>query len=157
MQDIEVRIVDLAPMRVVSAYGFCESPEPVAWQRIKDWIARNGLADEIARHRFYGFNDPDPTPASPNYGYEQWMTLVDGWEPIDPEGGTVKSIPGGRYAVFRCRLVEIGESWQRLHAWVEAQGLRMGPHQWLEQVVSSIDDPPEDLLLDIHYPLAEEG
>jgi len=156
MQDIEVRIVELAPMRVLSAYGFGKSPEPVAWERMKDWIARNGLADEVACHRFYGFNNPDPTPASPNYGYEQWMTLVDGWEPSDPVGGTIKTFAGGRYAVARSGLSEIGVRWQWLAEWAETQGLRMGAHQWLEQVVSSIDDPPEDLVLDLYLPLASE-
>ena len=156
MQELEVRIVRLDPMYVLSTHGFGASPEAQAWERIRDWIKRNGLDGELGDHRFFGFNNPDPTPGSPNYGYEQWMTLAEGYQPRDASDGEVKRFGGGRYAVTRCRLPEIGESWRRLVVWVEAQGHATGRQQWLEELLTAIDLPPEEVVMDIYYPLADQ-
>ena len=37
MSDNDVQIVRLEPMRVASAYGFGESPELEAWEKILDF------------------------------------------------------------------------------------------------------------------------
>ena len=70
MEPIEVHIVQLAPMRVASAHGFGASPETLAWDKLTTWAKERGLWQDAAPRRFFGFNNPDPSPGSPNYGYE---------------------------------------------------------------------------------------
>jgi hypothetical protein len=83
MSELQVRIVQLEPMRVASALGYGESPEPQAWEKILAFAEAKGL--DPGEARFFGFNNPSPSPGSPNYGYEQWMTVgpdVEGEEEI---------------------------------------------------------------------------
>src|SRR5512135_1683298 len=115
---LAVRIVQLPALRVASAYGFGESPEARAWQTLLDWARACGLADWSA-HRFFGFNNPSPAVGSPNYGYEQWMTIDPGV--VGSGAVTVKDFPGGMYAVTRCQGLEhIMRVWAELAAWAEA-------------------------------------
>jgi DNA gyrase inhibitor GyrI len=134
MNKLDVRIVELAPMRVVKTYGFGQQPEDEAWTKLRDWMQANGMLGEIDRHRYFGFNNPSPTPASPNYGYEQWMTVDAGVEA--GEGVEIKQVPGGLYAVAQCTLDEIGEVWQQLASWREDSEYKPGNHQWLEEALS---------------------
>ena len=100
MRKSEVRIVRLEAMRVASAHGFGETPEEIAWDKILTFAEKEGLLHAQARPRFFGFNNPNPAPGSPNYGYEQWMTVGP-----DVEGDgdvSIKEIPSRLYAVLRC-------------------------------------------------------
>ena len=72
---LDVRIVQLEPLRVASALGFGPSPEAIAWEKILGWARQNGLPDAASTGatgkpapRFFGFNNPSPSPGSPNYG-----------------------------------------------------------------------------------------
>jgi DNA gyrase inhibitor GyrI len=162
MKAMDVRIVRLEPFHVASALGFGTSPEAEAWARLLGWAREKGvLAEEGAEKaavRFFGFNNPSPSPGSPNYGYEQWMTV----EP-DTQGDDeimIKEFSGGLYAVTRCELRNIGEAWKALLAWCEASPHRWAPnhHQWLEESIT----PPayaaagaEDAVFDLYLPVAE--
>ena len=84
MGELDVRIVKLEPMRVASAYGFGTSPEEEAWGKLLAWARAKDLLNEDVR--FFGFNNPNPSPGSPNYGYEQWMTVG---QDVEPEGRVV--------------------------------------------------------------------
>jgi DNA gyrase inhibitor GyrI len=155
MSELDVRIVELEPMRVASAHGFGKSPEEQAWTKLIAWAQGKGLLDDLATRRFYGFNDPDPSPGSPNYGYEQWMTVGPD---VASEGEVeIKTVPGGLYAVARCTLGTIGEVWKRLVTWREDSTYNPAAHQWLEEALT----PPVDLqigspdaVLDLHLPIA---
>ena len=46
------------------------------------------------KHRLFGFNNPDPSAGSPNYGYEVWI-VVDRDEMTPEDGVEIKAIPGG--------------------------------------------------------------
>ncbi len=150
---LTVRIVQLPPLRVASAYGFGESPEAQAWQTLLDWARARGLAGWSA-HRFFGFNNPSPAPGSPNYGYEQWMT-------VDPDvvgSGqvTIKDFSGGLYAVTRCHgLQNITQTWAELAAWAEAGPYRRGHHQWLEECFTPEAAQVEDYIFDLYLPINE--
>ena len=72
--DEQVRIVRLEPMRVACASGFGPSPEGEAWDTLIGWAKSQGLLDDLDALRFFGYNNPDPSPGSPNYGYDQWVT-----------------------------------------------------------------------------------
>lgn len=159
MTELNVRIVKLDPMRVAASYGFGAGPESIAWDKIKAYIVKHGLLQDGQPHRFFGFNNPDPSPASPNYGYEQWVTV--GLE-AQPEGDIqMKEFGGGLYAVTRANLAEIFQTWQALMAWRERSPYSWGSHQWLEEVLNwdperSIDDlGPENVQIDLYLPIGE--
>jgi DNA gyrase inhibitor GyrI len=147
-----VRIVWLEPMRVASAYGFGPSPEEEAWEKIMAYAEREGLLEKP--HRFFGFNNPSPSPGSPNYGYEQWIT-------VGPEAQLVGDIrieifPGGLYAVMRFKgLSRIGEVWQRLVLWREDSQYKRGHHQWLEELLVDPLLPTDEYVFDLFLPIVD--
>jgi DNA gyrase inhibitor GyrI len=149
----QVRIVKLDPARVVSAYGFGPEPEGAAWDKILAWAKKKGL--DISAHRFFGFNNPNPSPGSPNYGYEQWMIVGPDAE---PEGDLrVQECYGGLYAVARCEGVQnIGPAWQGLVQWREDSKYKHAHHQWLEECLSPPETtPPDKLVFDLYLPIVE--
>ena len=154
MSEFEVRIVQMEPMRVASALGFGESPEPLAWEKILAFAESKGL--DLATARFFGFNNPNPSPGSPNYGYEQWITVGPD---VEGEGDvTIKEIPARRYAVARCQgLDTIGEDWRKLALWFE-ESPHQKPSHWhecLEELLTPPDAPYEEYVFDLYLPLAE--
>ena len=152
MSELDVRIVTLAPMRVASGYGFGESPELQAWEKILAFTQNKGI--DLGKARFFGFNNPDPSPGSPNYGYEQWITT--GPE-VEPEGEIrMIDFDGGLYAVTRFKgLEKIGGVWQELVHWSEDSSYRKGSHQWLEELLTSLDSPQEEWEFDLYLPIVE--
>ena len=155
MSEIEVRIVRLEPQRVAISYGFGKNPEPIAWEQMINFIKSKGLDTTGGAHRFFGFNNPNPAPGSPNYGYEQWITIGSD---VQPEGEIkVKQFEGGLYAVTRARLGSIFETWQQLGAWREKSHYKFGSHQWLEEALHNpLADPiSEEMELDLYLPIEE--
>lgn len=155
MSKFEVRIVRLAPVRVASSYGFGSSPEGEAWRKILAWAEAAGVPHEVQPGRYFGFNNPNPSPGSPNYGYEQWLVLDADATPQSSPDITIKSFAGGLYAVTRCTLPQIGAAWQQLSAWRETSAYRHGHHQWLEEAVSPLGTPFENMVMDIYLPIEE--
>ena len=158
MNEPQVRIVKLEPFQVVSFLGFGESPEELAWQQLLPWAKQKGLLKNLEKHRLFGFNNPDPSPGSPNYGYEVWIM-------IDPEDVTaedeveVKRFPGGLYAVARCvvpkgKFEAIGVGWKNLVGWRENSPYKCGSHQWLEESLP-LNLPDTEFVLDLYLPIAE--
>jgi DNA gyrase inhibitor GyrI len=129
------RLVTLEPMRIASAWAFGASPERLAYDKLKAWAEPQGLFD--GSRRIFGFNNPNPSAGSPNYGYEFWIEV--GPE-IEPSGDIrITHVSGGLYAMapFAQPDSDYGETlppaWGQLDAWVAANNHRHGPHQWLEQ------------------------
>lgn len=151
MENIAVRLVDLQPMHVVTANGYGQYPEMEAWDLILDFSNEQDIDPWDKSHRFFGFNNPEPTPESPEYGYEQWMTIDDGIaadEPLD-----VKDVAGGRYATVHIHgLDTIGDAWQHLASWCEAQGYSVAGDRepCLEELLTPIDAPPEAWEMDLY-------
>jgi len=143
----EVRIVELGPMRVAAALGFGPQPETDAWEELLTWALATNLLD--GTQRFFGFNNPSPMPGSPNYGYEQWMTVGPDVEALgDIE---IKDCEGGLFAVLRCSgLATIGEDWERLAAWLEAGPYRLDDRQCLEELLSSPMLPHTEWVFDLY-------
>lgn len=154
MSEFDVRIVEMEPMRVASAHGFGKSPEELAWNKILAYAGAKGLDPEKAR--FFGFNNPDPSPGSPNYGYEQWITVGPG---VEGEGEVeIKEIPARRYAVKRCEgLDTIGRRWKELVTWFEDSPYKKPPHwhECLEELLTPPDVPYEEYVFDLYLPIAE--
>jgi AraC family transcriptional regulator len=155
---IVVRIVRLEPVHVAAALGYGEGPEGLAWGKILTWAKAKGLLEDIQSHRFFGFNNPSPSAGSPNYGYEQWITVDPS---AQPEGEIkIKGFAGGLYAVTRCTGVEnIFPTWQRLAAWHENSSYRHGQHQWLEEAITPEHNLPggdiNQAVFDLYMPVAE--
>lgn len=154
MEQLDVRTVRLAPMRVASVHAFGASPEHLAWEKLKAWATPRGLFDNATRGRIFGFNNPGPSAGSPNYGYEFWLAVGPEVE-VDGEA-TAKTFDGGLYAVTNCPLVGevIPQVWQRLVAWLETSRYRLGRHQWLEEHLGAVDQP-DQASLDLYMPLVE--
>ena len=115
MNKLDVRIVQLEPMRVASAYGFGASPEGIAHEKMQTFLKAKSLLDGYGtKYRHFGFNNPNPAPGSPNYGYEIWTEIGSD---VQPEGDIrIVDFPGGLYAVTRFENLEnIGRVWGNLH------------------------------------------
>jgi DNA gyrase inhibitor GyrI len=157
MSNIEVRIVKLPPMRVVCVNGFGESPEGMAFDKIKAWATAHNLLGKP--YRLFGYNNPDPSPGSPNYGYDVWVS-VDESVQADSEARIIE-FPGGLYAVTRLEVkdpgVDIPGTWQKLVRWLESSKYRHGRHQWLEEHIGPLEEIVEGqpFTLDLYLPIAE--
>ena len=154
MSEIEVQIVRLEPTRMVSAYGFGSEPEGIAWNKLITFAIEKGLYNEGDPPSTYGFNNPNPSPGSPNYGYEIWLPVDSSVEPEDDL--RIVDFEGGLYAVTAFKnLANIGETWGKLVQWREASKYRTGHHQWLEELLTSTDIPPEDFVFNLFLPIIE--
>ncbi len=154
MSPLQVRTVQLDPMRVASAHGFGASPEGIAFEKIVAFATAKALLQEGKLPQTYGFNNPNPSHGSPNYGYEVWLPLDSD---VEPEGDIqIKDIPAGLYAVTRCHGVQnIGEVWNQLARWREGSKYKHGTHQWLEHLLTPLDAPFEEYIFDLYLPIAE--
>lgn len=149
MNDLDVRIVRLEPMRVAAAHGFGANPEDIAWDKTLAFAKSKGLLGGDAR--FFGFNNPDPSPGSPNYGYEQWITVADEVEGDDHI--EIKTFDGGLYAVTRWEGTPNPDIWRKLVSWCENNGYRLAHHQWLEEMVSIPESLGESAKFDLYAPI----
>jgi DNA gyrase inhibitor GyrI len=136
MEAEHVEIVTLTRMRVASAWAFGGGPEDAAWAKLDAWARPLGLLDAPGA-RVFGFNNPNPSEGSPNYGYEFMVTVGPEVEP-GPEI-RIGELPGGKYATMPATVetdpgTDIPAAWRRLDQWVAQHGHRMGHHQWLEEM-----------------------
>jgi AraC family transcriptional regulator len=156
MENQSVRIVTLPAMKVAAFYAFSSSPELEARQKMEDWAKSHNIAMESPKNRVFGFNNPDPTSGSPNYGYEVWLTFDNDIQPR--AGDRIKQFPGGLYAVIRCDVNgDPGEiiptKWGELVKWFEASHYKHGNHQWLEEHLTHLQST--DFVLDLYLPITE--
>jgi AraC family transcriptional regulator len=145
-------------MRVASVYGFGKEPEGLAHDKLQAWAKPKGYLDNPEHHRVFGFNNPNPSPSSPNYGYELWITV----DPtVEPEGDVrIMDFKGGLYAVTRCvirgdQYDVIGATWKKLGMWCEDSKYQFASHQWLEEHLLVKGTPEGDWALDLYMPIAE--
>ena len=147
LTELEVKIVELEPMRVASFRAVSESPENDAFQKLYAWTQSKGLLDDLKKHPVYGFDNPSPSPGKKNYGYEFWIKIDDEYEDHEVE---IKDVPEAKYAVTTCyNLKDIGETWKRLDEWALINGYEMGEAQCLEKA----HDPAaseEEVVLDLY-------
>ena len=153
-KNIEVRIEKLDPMRMISAYGFGSEPERIASEKIIHFAKSKGLYMEGKSLGTFGFNNPNPSAGSPNYGYEIWLPV--GPE-IQPEGDLrVVAFEGGLYAVTTFKnLNRIGEVWGQMVRWRETSKYKCGHHQWLEELLTPAGTPFEEYAFNLYLPISE--
>ena len=141
--------------RVICHNGFGKEPESQAFEKTAAWARKHDLIDRP--HRLFGYNNPNPTPGSPNYGYDVWMT-VD--KTVQAEGeARIVEFTGGLYAVMRLKVTdpgdEIPKAWRKLVLWREKSRYHEGRHQWLEEHIGSIGDSVNQMpfTLDLYLPI----
>jgi effector-binding domain-containing protein len=153
VSELEVRIVQMEPMRVAVAHGYGESPELIAADKMLAFLASKGLKFEDVR--WFGFNNPNPSPGSPNYGYDVWATVGPD---VEGEGDVViKEVPARRYAVTRFKdLSNIGQVWKQLVLWFEDSAYKKPSywHECLENLLVHPDTPYEEYVFDLYLPIA---
>jgi AraC family transcriptional regulator len=164
MDQPDVRIVTIPPLRVARFHAYGEGPEMLAWEKLTAWAEPRGLLDYSEAHQIFGFNNPNPAPGSPAYGYEYWITVTPeetadiSGDPSDDTSVEIITFPGGRYAVTRCVVqnpeADIPATWQKLVAWREQSAYGPGDHQWLERHIY-VNRPGEVFDLDLYLPIAE--
>lgn len=150
----DVRIVDLPQMRVASALGYGTEPEDQAFSILIPFAQSIGLNPGDPGYRTFGFNNPNPSPGSPNYGYEVWLPVgpdVGAQEPIE-----IKTVPAAKYAVTRFTgLKNIGQTWRELVAWFEDSPYSCPSNrcEGLEEVLNPTETDPAKWVFDLYLPI----
>jgi DNA gyrase inhibitor GyrI len=151
---LDVEVVTLPPMTVAAARAFGPHPEMEAWQTLLSWARLHGLAPELVAHHFYGFNNPDPVPGEPDYGYEQWISVDR--EAQGDDRVVIRSFPGGRFLATRCDdLRNLGTTWRRLFRW--CQRSTFAPEfdrPFLEECLTPLAREPADFCFRLLLPVS---
>ncbi len=159
MDDQEVQIKTLPPMRVATFQGFSTTPELDAWQKVITWAKHHGCWQDPPATRIFGFDNPTASEGSPNRGYEFWVTI--GQEILPEENILIKESPGGLYAVMHCDVTTadpfeiIPATWQKLVKWLETSHYKHGTHQWLEEHLTRYETNDKGFILDLYIPIRE--
>jgi DNA gyrase inhibitor GyrI len=161
MKPIEVEIVELDSMTVASVRAISKTPEDDAWKMMVSFAEPRGLLKDLKKHPIFGFNNPNPSKDSEEYGYEFWIRIDDSVELDD----TVekKEFKGGLYAVTRCNLTKeiqseflakhgMLEGWWRLGEWVKESDYEYLDELCLEKSVNPTE-VDADHLLDLYLPV----
>jgi len=149
--ELDVKIVELNPMRVASFRAISESPEHEASEMLLEWATGKGFLNDLEKHPIYGFNNPNPTKGKKEYGYEFWIKVDKDYS---EEGINLKEFPGGRYAVTTCRdLSEIGELWMKLYNWVKENGYEYNEEAECLEKTHNLRASDNQLVLDLYEPI----
>jgi DNA-binding transcriptional MerR regulator len=111
-----VRVVLLPPCTIASYHFIGENPEETVGTAIDKFVHESRLYEKKPDSRMFGFNHPNPSPNSPHYGYEDWVTIPDDMEVPAPL--VKKRFEGGMYAAHTIVFPDFHE-WKLLSKWVE--------------------------------------
>lgn len=110
-----VRIV-LLPACTVASYHFKgENPEETVGAQMDKFVRESRLYELKPDARLFGFNHPNPSANSPQYGYEDWVTIPEDMEVPAPL--IKKYFAGGLYAAHTIKFGDFHE-WSLLSKWV---------------------------------------
>lgn len=151
MTELPVRIVNLEPISLICFNGYGEEPETQALNQLNAWVEAHNQ-----KGRIFGYNNPDPSAGSPNYGYDACMQVDKNTQ---AEGDArIRHLEGGAYAVLHCPVrdpgEDIGAAWQSLVQWADKHDHPMGTHQWLEEHLDPQETAADTLFeLDLYLPI----
>jgi len=152
MNELEVRIERLGPMRVAWVRAVSRSPEEDAWRVLSAWARPAGFLDDPRCHPVFGFNNPSPTPGVQEYGYEFWVAV--GPEVHPPDGIGLQEFEGGLYAVTSCPLgPDMPQRWKALLRWIHKS-----EHTWRRTAheLERLRNPlAQDVVVDLCLPIEE--
>lgn len=153
MSNLKVEIEELDGFDYLRFHGFGESPETLAAEKLTAWAEPRGLLD-TPQNPIYGFNNPNPSKGSPNYGYEFWLVV----DPARDDVGEMEALhfDGGLYAVAVSETgPEIGEIWGKLVKWREGSKYHHASHQWMEKALTFTTATFETMRLGLYLPITE--
>ncbi len=135
----DVRIVKLPKMTFASyCVPLSKTPEDDCWKVINQFISENNL-DQQNGFRHFGFNNPDPTEAQSEYGYEMWVAVPPEME--IPQPLKKKTFEGGLFGALPTHMGIIWERYQVLRQWIGANDkyeMDWAPEadrRWLEECI----------------------
>ena len=155
MNNQNIQIIRLGPMRVASVSAFGYSPEAEAWMKLKIHAEPKGWLKDRNEHPVFGFSNGSSSALNDKFGYELWIKVDS---EVEPEGEMrIFEFPGGPYAVLRRHVKSLEDvrkvsPWQDLEELCRNRNIKPGYHQYLEKFVS-FDDRFENLILDLYYPI----
>jgi len=157
MSENTVRIVQVPPYRVASFHAYGSEPEIAALAKLKAWASAKGYLEPPKKGRIFGFNNPDPSTGSPNYGYEVWITIEPDIQ--SEEDLEIKDFPGGLYAVLHWDgkgdpYETIPAAWAELIKWLEGSPYQEAAPLCLEEHLPPDEDSDTDFTLDLYLPIA---
>lgn len=135
----DVRIVKL-PKMTFACYcvPLSKTPEDDCWKVINKFIKENNL-DQQNGFRHFGFNNPDPTEAQSEYGYEMWVAVPPEMEINEPL--KKKTFEGGLFGALPTHMGIIWERYQVLRQWIasndkyEMDWVPEADRRWLEECI----------------------
>ena len=162
----DVRIVCLPPATVAASHYIGKDPEHNAGKLLDKFVRESGLCKIKPDLRHYGFNHPNPSNNSPDYGYEMWITIPDDMEV--PEPLVKKRFDGGLYAAHMIYMGNLHE-WEWLCNWVFTDNTKYESN-WLDDGGECMDGlleehinyinhvdleqtEPDDMQLDLLFPI----
>ena len=139
MNELKVEIIKLEPGDAIRFHAFSNSPENDVSKNLIAWAKPNGLLEDKNKVKVYGFDNPSPSPGSPNYGYEQWLFYdgdISGFDDVE-----IIHFKGGLFATTTIKGVEnIGAKWKELVRWRESSMYKMCPDYCLEEYIGKSND-----------------
>jgi AraC family transcriptional regulator len=154
---MDVRIKRVEPMRVafvrhVGPYIACGK----AWEALCEWAGRKGLLVPGATFLGLSYDDPGVTPEE-KLRYDACLVVDDG---VEAEGDVgIQEIHGGEYAVITHKgpYENLNKTYARIMGeWLPRSGREASANPSFEKYLNFPDDTaPEDLVTEIHVPLAE--
>ena len=157
MNEFDIHIETLPPMRVTYFKAFSQHPEVEASWTLWAWAELVGIIIELHSVRRSGFNNPPPwdTPG-PAYGYESWITVDPDVNPIGEI--RVKRFPGSLCALTSIeKLSDIGTAWKYLYQWCQGSDEYEHAHlDGLEEVLRPVGTPEEHLRFNLWLPIRKK-
>ena len=119
------------------------------------FLKKSGLLEGYGSEILHcGFNNPNPSSGSPNYGYEIWAVVPPEVAPEDDVREVM--FEGGLYAVTRLEnLDNIGRVWGELARWRENSPYLGADHQWLEHLLNPLESDPSKYVFELFLPIKE--
>jgi len=153
-----VRIVRL-PLMTVAAYCAVSATPEIDCAKVFDPLVLGNDLHKKSGFRSFGFNNPEPSEDSPEYGYETWVTIPENFNAPAPL--IKKHFDGGLFASISAALNEIGERWTQLYKWCESSekyDVDLS-NQWLEELSMDYEEfisekhPAGEKQLDLLMPI----
>jgi DNA gyrase inhibitor GyrI len=142
---LEVKVVELNPMKVVSFQYVGENPELNAIKSMFRWAQRKEFFSKDVKFHFFGFNNPIPSEDNSVYGYEVWLPLDNDFEGDDEI--KTKEFKGGLFASTEMSFIDFlsSQGWNVFYSvaklWMkENMYERDITIQWLEKHIVGKND-----------------
>jgi DNA gyrase inhibitor GyrI len=167
-KEAELRTVEIGAMSVLVFHGYGKSPEELAFGKLAQWVKTNDAMSREPKPRIFGFNNPNPSPGSEQYGYDFWLEVPDGSgfaeglqaqssASEEDDGPVVHHFDGGLYAALHHEGTgeTIPGTWKSLVEMVEQSAYAHASHQWLEEHFVDFRNTGDVLSIDCLMPIAK--